>query len=104
MKDNFRKGFVLIAALFFSGYVAAQEDSTDLNFYRDTAVFLTEEDSLTYAGFNAESLQLEFELTDTTVYKIWLELLVASDFLGSQSIILEDYTLEELEANEWYES
>jgi len=104
MKDNFKKGIVLIFALLFSALIFAQDDSTDLSFYYVEPVFENTDDSIFYAGYEVGSFWLDFELTDTTIQTIWVELLRASDLFGSEMLWQQVYTREEFEAGTWYDN
>lgn len=97
MKDNFKKGIVLIFALLFSALIFAQEDSTDLTFYGEPFIPLNQGDSITYHGDEYLSTTLEFDLLDEEISSIWIEVIGHAPDGNSGILFSQSYTLEELD-------
>jgi len=104
MKDNFKKGIVLIFALLFSALIFAQEDSTDINFYAEPFVPLTLEDSLIVQKIPYAFYYLEFDITDTvftdTSGFAGMSIQVGNHYKGTV-IFSSHYTLSELQSNQF---
>ncbi|MBI3136218.1 MAG: hypothetical protein HYZ14_16205 [Bacteroidetes bacterium] len=96
MTVNFKKAAAILVAVISLGSVNAQTDSTDLNFYAGTFTPLTQEDSLTYGTSVSEGLYLAFDLVDTTITKIRIEVLITDAESNMISVMNTTYTLDEL--------